>query len=248
MRDRLLIEARDEARAQNSEREKLATRIEAIENQLQTLGTQPASDAEALQALQGTLSDTQRSIETLSERVALLEKKPEPVAVVTPPTPPAASAPAASNALVALTLAASTGKPYARELAEWNRLHPDGHPSTAELAALAESGIPSEADVNRALRAALDDAMRTPPVDDVSTVGKINTHMAGLVSIKKATDTSPYDALRTSALRDDSASLIRMVEALDDSTRKPLEPWLKNAVARRDALAALAALTNTQGL
>jgi hypothetical protein len=37
------------------------------------------------------------------------------------------------------------------------------------------------------------------------------------------------------------------VEALDDAARKPLEPWLTEAHARRDALEALAKLDAGNG-
>ena len=249
MRDGLLIKAREESRAQTSEREKLAARITALQSTVDTLSTQPKPDAEALAAVDTKLAEITVTLEGLSTRVAALAKKPEavPVAVapIAPPVVTVAAAP--TGELVLLKLAAMSGKPFATELAAWSKLHPDAKNAITPLSAVAESGIISETELNRTLRVALDDATRSTKIDDVSTLGKINTHMAGLVSIKKAADVGPYTSLRGNVLRDDITMLTRAVEALDDTARKPLEAWLATAHARRDALASLATLDTVQG-
>jgi outer membrane murein-binding lipoprotein Lpp len=250
MRDGLLIKAREESRAQTSEREKLAARISTLQSTVDTLSTQPKPDEASLAAVDTKLAEITTTLEALSARVAVLEKKPEavPVAVAPIAPPPVVTVAAApTGELVALKLAAMSGKPFATELAAWSKLHPDAKDAIAPLNAVAESGIVSETELNRTLRVALDDATRSTKIDDVSTLGKINTHMAGLVSIKKAADVGPYTSLRANVLRDDITLLTHAVEALDASARKPLEVWLATAHARRDALAALATLDTMQG-
>jgi hypothetical protein len=258
MRDRLLAEARDEAASQTAAREKLAARIDSLQSNLDALAAAPKPDAETLAALDTKITEMAAKIDALSVRVDELAKAPEPVApvaVVPPPAPAAVVAPAASPTadvagapnITTLKLAVLSGKPFAAELAAWAKQHPEAAKQTFTLATIAESGLMSEADLNRKLRAALDDVTASKRVDDASMAGKLNAHLSGLITIKKSGDVDAYDALRNNVLRDDIASLTLAVEALDDEARKPLEPWLSEARARRDALDALAKLDAGSG-
>lgn len=267
LHDRLQASLRAEIANQTTAREKLTARLDNVQNSLDALASQPKADSSTVDA---KLTELTSTLGALTTRLEALEKKaaeapapiaatsnaaaPSPVVATVAPTPslvaatppPAAIAPAdepaTTNELSTLKLAVLSGKPFAGELAAWAKHHPDSAKQTFALAAIAESGLASESDLNRKLRAALDDATASKKIDDVSLAGKINTHLAGLVSIKKTGQMGVYDALRRDVLREDIATLTRNVEALDESARKPLEPWLIEARTRRDAIAALATL------
>jgi hypothetical protein len=256
MRDRLLADASDVAATQTTAREKLAERLDGLQRSVDSISTQPQTDGEALAAITTKIADLSTKLDALNARVDEMAKKPEPIAQA-PALPAAAPAIAAPNptpieaantpSLTSLKLAILSGKPFAAELATWAKQHPEAAKQTFALASIAESGLMSEADLNRKLRATLDDAAASKKIDDTSLAGKINTHLAGLISIKKAGQVNVYDTLRKNVLRDDITTLILAVEALDTAARKPLEPWLTEARTRRDALDALAKLDAGSG-
>ncbi len=252
LRNELFAFAGQQAKLQADAREKLAARIDALEG----ASTAAKPDDAAMAALNTKLTETATQLDALSTRIEALEKKaqaaPAPVAAAAPaPAAPTVvatpAAPAPSNELSALKLAALSGQNFSAELAAWNKRHPETAKQTAILSLFAESGIPSEAAMNQQLREAIDAAVQSKKIDDVSVIGKINTHLAGLVSIKKTSDASPYATLRSDALKDDLPTLIRSVEALDEPTRAPLASWLKTAQNRADALAALNNLDHQGG-
>ncbi len=262
--DRLQVEAQTEAATQTTAREKLAAQLSSLQSSVDALGSQPKADNETLAAIDTKIADISTKLDALAIRVEELEKKPEPApqAAIAAPAPVAASpatpapavAPTAAAAdeigttnITTLKLAVLSGKPFAAELAAWAKKHPEAAKQTFTLASIAETGLMSESDLNRKLRAALDDVGASKKVDDTSLAGKLNTHLAGLVSIKKAGEVGVYDGLRKNVLRDDIASLTRQVEELDDAARKPLETWLSEAHTRRDALDALAKLDAGSG-
>ncbi len=251
LRDRMLADVRDESATQTAAREKLATQLSTLQSSVDAIGSQPKADSEALTALDNKITDLTTKLDTLSARVDEMAKTPEPAPQAAPIAAPIAPQPvpitpvvdaAGTTNITTLKLAVLSGKPFAAELATWAKLHPEAAKQTFALASVAESGLMSESDLNRKLRAALDDVTSSKKIDDTSLAGKLNTHLAGLISIKKAGEVNVYDALRKNVLRDDITTLTLAVEALDDAARKPLEPWLAEAHARRDALDALAKL------
>ena len=225
------------------DRTKLAARVDALQSSLDTLSGQPKADTDAIS---NEFTDVNGKVSTLTDRVTALENKPAP----TPPAPP--PAPVAVNNSVsdssALKLAVISGKPYANELAAWQKIYPKADTqAVATLAARAAGGIQTDAELNAALRYALDDASHIKKVDDTSLVGKINQHLGGLVSIKRSADAGPYAKLHADVMREDTDTLMAEVEKLSDEDRKPLESWLTAAHARRDALAALGKLDTAGG-
>ena len=235
LRTELLTAITSDSARQENERNKLATRIDALQSSVETISGEPKTDTDAISS---QFADMNTKLSALSDRVTVIEKKTEPAPA---PAPVPAAAPVADS--TALKLAVTSGKPFATELATWQKLHPNADAQiTVPLAATAQSGIPSDAELNTRLRDALDDAVHSTKVDDVSFIGKMNTHLAGLVSIKKSADAGPYAKLRVNVMREDSNTLIPEVEKLSDQDRKPLENWLTVARARRDALIALSKL------
>jgi hypothetical protein len=252
MRDRVRAEIRETARSITSEQEKLTAKVDGLKVSLDSLSNKAAPDTESIAELKRVVAETSTMIEVLGTRLdeaekKATEKKPEPVAVA--PTVPAPSAlievsPTPSTAVRdALKLAVLRGDVYATELAVWEKANPSRAASLDALRVFAASGIPTEAGLIRDLRAALPAISTATTAEDVSLVGKINTHMAGLVSIKKkAVDNDAYAPLRRELERADLPTLIRSVEQLDSTSRAPLAAWLKTATARADALSALATL------
>lgn len=237
--DKTIADVKSAITKEADERSKLAARVDALQSGIETISGQPKADADAIN---NQLNDANSKLAALNDRLTTLEKKPEPAPVIIP-------APAAVHVddSAALKLAATSGKPFASELAAWQKLHPKTDPQRiAPLTATAQSGIPSEAEMNSRLREALDDAEHSKKIDDVGIVGKINTHLSGLVSIKKSADAGPYAKLHTDVMRDDTDTLTGEVEKLSDEDRKPFIDWLAIAHARHDALAALATLTNAE--
>jgi hypothetical protein len=246
MYDRMVADAQMQDATQTSAREKLTAQLGRLQSTVDALSSQPAPDGQALATLDAKITDLSSTLDALSARVDALSQQqhPEPpqaVAPVAPAAPPMAPAADAAGAptITTLKLAVLSGKPFAAELAAWAQHHPEAEKQTFALASIAESGLASESDLNRKLRAALDNATSSKTIDDTSIAGKLNTHLAGLIRIKKTGEVHAYDALRKNVLRDDIATLTRAVAALDDTARAPLEPWLLEARTRRDALEAL---------
>ena len=243
MGDHLTATVKADAVTETTERNKLSARMDAAQSNLETISSQPKADTDAIST---QFTEVNSKLSALADRVSALEKKPEPAPVAAAPVVPAA-APASTADSAALKLAALSGKSFSSELNTWQKRHPNTDPQLlAPLIAESQSGIPSEADMNSRLREALDDAVHMKKTDDASLIGKINTHLAGLVSIRKAADSGPYAKLRADVMRDDIATLTASVEKLSDEDRKPLEAWLTAAHARRDALAALTKLDQAE--
>lgn len=257
--DQLMATTRAEALTQTKEREKLARRIEEMQSTVAELKAQTPPDAAAMDSLRLALSQTQESIAALGERIVVIEKKIDekkldpsfaPLNFAPPGVAPTPAPNAAAQALTAFTdlkLAAISGKPFARELAAWVKLHPTPDDNLRVLSDVATHGIISEAELSRQLLALLDAIVPQVPVaEDTSTLGKINSHLKGLVHIKK-TVSDPYATLRKAALHEDVEIMTRDAEALSDNERAPLEPWLKLAHAHIAALDALSTLTPNAG-
>jgi hypothetical protein len=258
MRDRLLAEAREEAEAQTAAREKLAARVDTIQTSLDSFNNAPKADAEALGAIDAKLVELNATLESITARQDTLDKKleemkavPVPAPVAFAPTPPAAAPTAqlaASPATLAvpdatlteLKLVALSGKPFAAELEAWLKAHPERAADAVPLQSIAEKGIVAEADLAKRLRDTLETiSPSTSKAEDTSLIGKINTHMNGLVSIKKAGAADPYVNLRKAALSESLDTLVREAERLSEDKRAPLDSWLSDAKGRIKAVATL---------
>jgi hypothetical protein len=248
MRDRLLAQTRETTREQTAAREKLEARVDRLQSDLEALSTQAKPDAAALESIQSTLAEGDSKLAVLTARVDALEKKaqekpPEPAPA--PVVVPAAAEKSLPSAQVSiLKLAALSGDPFPRELQDWLKLHPTTEKQVAPLTQVAANGIVSEDALSRKLIAILDEKPTPAPVDDMSMTGKINTHLKGLVSIKKTTAPDSYETLRTLAQQNDINGAERAIETLSESERAPFAAWLTLAQQRRAALDALSSLTS----
>lgn len=266
LRDKMLSQVQEAYDTQTAEREKLASKIAGMQSSLTSLANQPKAEGGMGADATQQLTDATAKIDTLSvkleemeQRLQLLEKAaehasvqapvaapapvamPVPVAMPAPSPAPAPVAPVGEAALAALKLAVISGKPYAAELVAWNKLQPES--DTGALTEFSATGVPSETAVLRELREALNAASAAPVVDDTSLAGKLNTHLKGLVSIKKHNEADGFARLREESLRGDIDSLIREVERLDTAAQVPFAAWLKKARSRQAALDAAAKLT-----
>jgi len=257
LRDQLLAQSREERRAEASEREKLTRRVDSLQSALDTLANQPKPESAAVDTLASKLTETNHALEArleaLTTRLDQLEKQaaqaaekkvdPAPVA----PAPAAVATPAPQADLTSFKLAVLSGKPFTAELTNWAKQHPETEATLAPLTEIAATGLVSEAELSRRLLAALEEKPQAIKAEDTSLMGKINTHLKGLVSIKKSAENNPYAAVRKAALREDVATLQHLVEQLNEADRAPLAAWLTQAQTRSQALHALEKLTPKAG-
>lgn len=254
LHDQLQVKAQADAKIQKAERDKLSDRINALQSSLETLGSQPTADNNLLTGITTQLTEANAKLDAFSSRLEAVEKKmeeaPAPVAVVAPAAPvaaaPAPASPETQGAFATLKLAVMSGKPFATELAEWLKRYPTAEKDTVALSALAETGMMTEGALTRELLSTLEGTNKSTTIEDTSTVGKINTHLKGLVSIKK-NNTDPYANLRKDVMRADSITLAREIERLSETDRAPLNSWLQQAKAREAAINALAKLSLNEG-
>lgn len=174
--------------------------------------------------------------------------------VVTPPREVSPSL-ATKNELVGkseydlLRRAVSKGTAYAPELALWAKLNPSFTREILALGAVADTGIRSDAAIIARLRELLNAAAAEAEKSSSNpTVDGINRHLSGLVKVRKVSETNPYAAVQRDLDHAELATVIRMVERLDAGARAPLESWLGEAIATRDAQGALAQLDAQYGV
>lgn len=237
LRDRLLADTRSELTKQDEARDKLAARLDALESAIAELKNGPAADTKVVD---DKLTGINEQLDTLTKRIDALEKKPEEKKQDT--SSAALSSVRGEDSAARLKLAALSGKSFAGELTDWLKSHPDQAPMVDTLRMFASGGIPSEAELARELAALLGTRAEAKKVEDESTVGKINTHLKGLVTIKKASTEDTYSDLRKEVLTEDLATLERHVERLPETDRAALLDWQKHVRDRRAALDALDSL------
>lgn len=254
MRDRLKLELRETSRILTDEQKKLSIKIDSMNAAIDGLSSKAQPDEQSMAELKRNVAETSTMVEVIGTRLDEMEKKAaEKKPELAAPSPPIATpAPAVvafvpSNAFSVLKLAVLGGAGYASELAAWEKAQAPGSKAPEALSAFAQSGIPTEASLMRDLRAALALTQKPVAIDDVSVAGKINTHLAGLIKIKKATANDPYAAIHRDIDRAELQTLVRDVEQLDEPARAPLADWLKTAKTRADALAALGTLESKGG-
>ncbi|MES2985044.1 MAG: hypothetical protein V4735_07655 [Pseudomonadota bacterium] len=243
LRDQLFAQARADSAKQTAEREKLATRLSALDSELEALAQSTKPDSAPIDALSTKIDELNHRIDLIEKAAA--EKKPEPAPVAPAPivvAPPVAAPLAATETSPPLTTLVLSGKPFTAELDAWQKAHPNTTDGLSALAPFAEKGLPTEAQLIDKLRDVLDAIPTTASGDVGPLANKINTQLSGLITIKKTAPADPYAALRTNALRDDYTSLLREVEQLPLTTRAPFTAWLQAAHARAAAVSALATL------
>lgn len=247
LREQLRTQWQADATEQNTAREKLTRRMDAMQSTLDRLNAEPKTDAASLNAMGANIAETTTKLDGLATRLeavekAVSEKKSDPAPVtVTSPTPDRTSD------YAALKVAVLSGKPFASELAAWVKRYPAYESATAPLSDIALHGLTDEAELIRQLIEKIDRKPEATLIDDTSLFGKINTHLKGLVHIQK-TAPDPYAKLRNDALHGDISTIMRDVEGLNDTDRAPLHDWLTHAKQRSvvlDTLTSLATLTPT---
>lgn len=165
---------------------------------------------------------------------------------------------AAALAAAALAEAAQTSQPFGEELASLERVLPLSRDLRA-LSRLSEVGAPTRAGLAAefgALAGRAATASRDPG-QDADLLARVRHALAGIVSIRQISSTrgSTPDAMLARAQRlldeGDVESAIRALDALPDTARTVLAPWLASAerrveidrhvaAIRADALAGLA--------
>lgn len=249
LRGQLMGSTTTALKQEQTAREKLASDVTALRTLVDTLH---ASGTDTNPDIATKLTTLDEQISKLTSRVDALEKSSKPentgAPIAAPAVAPVPATPAlatAGDSAIRLKLAALSGKTYASELAEWTKANSDAKMEAEALGVFATGGIPNEAELIRGLAQAISARPEVKPAEDESTVGKINLHLRGLVSIKKSATADAYVALRDETLREDLTTLQRHVERLSDADRAPLEDWLKQVKDRSAALSALDKITHT---
>jgi hypothetical protein len=270
MRSQLVAQLDQQAKEQSVERERLAGKISELQASFDAL-TAKTPDAQGLAALDATLKETTSRLDALAARTEALESKsaatplanPVSVApitsapmVATPPAPetpapqteapatPASQAVAPAPDIATLRTTVESGKPYAEMLDSYLAQHKEAQTNAEPLRALASTGLGSDAEMLAQLRTILDQNAPDTRVADGTVAGQINAHMKGLIHIKKSVPQDVLAPLRSAAMKEDLATLTRMVEQLNETDRAPLASWLKQAQSRRAARDALSKLSS----
>lgn len=244
LRDQLFAQARADAAKQSAERDKLASRIAALETVSSGSGTSDPAASEQTAALHAQIDELTKRLEAL-EQPAPVAQKAEP-APPTPPPPAPTVAPVAEPAPLAskgnegalLVAAIISGKPYDASLITWQKDHPKALDTAMLLQPFAEKGLPSEQELISNLREQLEAIPASETEEPGGLVSKLNTHLAGMVSIKK-TNRDPYATLRAQVMSESTATLLHSIDQLPEAERKPFTEWRDLARARAAVIAAL---------
>ena len=242
VRQELLDTLANESQARQEAADKLARKITALEGRLGALeaAPAPAPDTSAIDALRSELQTTKDTIAAQDAKLAALADKPAPLPPAAPIAPPAADATTAP-----LVAAIGSGMAYQAELAAWDKAHPARTAQLKALRGFASGGVPSEASLRdqfREIVARLDVPQQA--AEEPKLVQRLNTHLAGLVSIKKSGEKVPDNASLKSL--DSTASLEVMaarVDALPSDAQAPFLLWRDAVRTRAAAMAELTLLT-----
>lgn len=241
MRQELQEQMLSTALAQQDANEKLSRKVSALEAQIGELSARPTTDTATIDGLRSELGSAKTTIGELNERIATLEKKPEPVATsVTVAT--------ATTTLSALKSAVLAGSVYEAELDIWEKEHPKSGKRVAKLRDYADNGLPTEESLRAELRKLLTQSDETSSAfPEKSLVARINTHLPGLVTIKKKSSLAPELKTLREGMNDVSLDVLKsQVMSLPDTQKAAFAGWLKTAEGRAAALTELNALEGTK--
>lgn len=243
MRDRLIADVQNSTQEHKAAIDAVEQRMDRLQSSINALEAAPKLDTDTIHSIQSDLTEVKSSIEALQKHGDSIEariKTLEEAAIKEKEVVEKVSASAASANATELKMTALSGKPYVEQWNIWSTKHPREAAKYTHLQSFAATGIPLETDMRSSMRNALKDAKIPAKVDDTSFIGKINTHLHGLVSIKKSSDSDVLSGLRMTAERDDLETAVKALEAsgaLESS--KALSDWHSDYLGRKQALAEL---------
>lgn len=215
-------------------------RLTALESRMQTVESAAKIDTGALDALRADITALQTSDAEIKAEIkdamAEWEKQPAPAPVE---APKAATSPAAIGEL---STAVKSGEPYEDEMKAWAKSHPKAEAPL--LRAHASTGIPTELSLREQFKTITTrlgtggvSSEAAPPI-----IARINTHLAGLVSIRKTSDHSAAYATLREASDAPLEQLAAKIDALPDDAQAPFANWRTALKLRTEALAELSTL------
>ncbi len=221
--------------------DKLSTRISALESQTGELAARPTTDVETINNLRTELGTANSTITTLNERITSLEQEPVAPVVVAPSKQP-------SSAREALKSSITSGAVFQAELDIWDKEHPKSAVSIPTLRQYADTGIATEASLRSRLKELIArETAATETFPDKSVAARINTHLSGLISIKKKTPAAAaIQALRDGADSLTIGALITQVANVPSPQSGTFAGWLEDAKAHTAAYAELTSLESAQ--
>ena len=245
LRHELLTKMTVELTQQQDVLTKLTQKVSALESQTASLAALPRPDTNAIETMHSDLTAAQATIAQMTERMTQLEKKPVEAPKPLATEPEVKVTRTTDNPLVAYI---KSGSPYQSELAAWDKGHAALHDKIPALRAAAPTGIATDEQLRGQFRTLLDQlsAPMTPAADN-GIVSRINTHLAGLVTIKKTSPVQPELAtLRTMGDMTTIQALAQHVEQLPATLKPTFTVWLATVRARDAALAELSVLDGAQ--
>lgn len=241
MRDRLLADARDSAQSQKEAMDAVDRRMDRLQASISKLENEPKLDAAAVDGLKSDLAEMKTGIEALQKHEEAIETRIKALEDSAATAQKEAEKKAAQNVATGdateLKMIALSGNPYLEQWAAWAAKHPHETAKYPHLKTFAATGIPLASDMRANLRSALKDVKLPAKIDDTSFIGKLNTHLHGLISIRKTGDSDEANALRAIAGQEDLEKTVAEIEAsgaLEDS--KALSDWHNDYLARKQAL------------
>lgn len=249
MRTQMMVHINAENARTRGTLTQLQNRIAALESQTSTLAQTVEQNPAPLNALKTGIETNDKSIADLTARIDTLEKKPALVVTAAPaPTPaavPATTAPA--NGYATLAAAVRSGTPYVDVLAAWKSNHTAAPETLAPIEKAAATGLATDYALRTQLQTTLARLSTTGDIGEPhSLMARVNTHLSGLVSIRKQSAASGYENLRTHAATEEIAALKREIEQLSPTDRAPLTAWLDAVRTRDETLAALVSLADAK--
>jgi BMFP domain-containing protein YqiC len=242
MRTQILMQVSADAARARSTLTDLQNRVTTLESQTATLAQAAQPDPAPLNALRSGLDTTGKQLADLTARIDTLEKKPALVVTAAPAPAPASAGSMSATSYASLASAVRSGAPFADALAAWKHDHSVTPDAIAPLEQAAASGVPSDSMLRSQLQAALVTISPNASGDDGhGLIDRVNTHLAGLVSIKKQSADN-YDTLRADVATAEIATLKREILQLPPQARAPFAAWLAAVQTHDEALAALVSL------
>ena len=255
VRDEAQTAARAQAIATRDALEPLSKKLSALEGRLAMLESAPKPDLTALDGLRADVSALQATASQLQERATALEKKPVLSSSASPASAaandPVKSSPQTVTSTMqpgltsALKMAVLSGLPYQMALEAWEKAQPGNPVTIPVLRRYAAAGLVTDASLRSQFQEIAEQLTKSAPETAEASpfLSRINTHLAGLISIHKTAD--HVAELTKLAQGNESLTpeqLAAKINALPSDLQTPFASWKAAFASRNAALAELASL------
>lgn len=240
MRQEILAAIAQNAAQQQADLKKLSDKLALFDSRLTAVESAPKSEESA------TNDKLELELASTKDSLALLQAKLDDIAAKPAVTPQASAptAPAVEKHTPSLSELVRSGAPYETALNDWLKERPKA-PALTALKQHAATGLPTEPALREQFRDIVSHLATLQPVQESDALQKLNTRLAGLITIKKASE-QPKEYASLAAV-DSTTSLEAMVlkvDALPENARAPFTVWREAVRTRQAALAELTDLSS----